>query len=252
MSDVAKPGTGEQPSVPASQDTPATPPATAEPTVVLSEDQKAYLKGIGIEDVTSTEAIQKIIDTSIKQKSSVSKSSRELEELKARLASQGKPIDTNLDDHDGGTPPAADPQPSTTPPAGSDTPAAASNGVSDNDLFDLSRMFNEFPELADEAQDGRIFGELRNLGYFGTAGINKQAIYNHLSAKNAQAKELRELREFKEKYSKPDPSSNPQPSQSVGVNLNGEMDKDVARAIILSGPQSQRYNEARQFLQKNL
>lgn len=251
MSDVAKPGNGDAPTVPASQDTPATPPAPAEPTVALSDEQKAYLKGIGIEDLNSPEAIQKIIDTSIKQKSSVSKSSRELEELKARLSTQGKPTDVQIEDEEEDTPPATPPV-TATPSAGTDTPAAASNGVSDNDLFDLSRMFNEFPELADEAQDGRIFGELRQLGYFGTSGINKQAIYNHLSTKNAQAKELRELREFKEKHSKPDPSSNPQPSQQLGVNLNGEMNRDVARAIVLSGPQTSRYQEAREFLQKNL
>lgn len=253
MSDVAKPGNGDAPSAPASQDAPATPPAPAEPTVALSDDQKAYLKGIGIEDVNSPEAIQKILDTSIKQKSSVSKTSRELEELKARLASQGKPTDVQIEDEaPEDEPTGSAPQADATPQGGSDTPPAASNGVSDNDLFDLSRMFNEFPELSDEAQDGRIFGELRQLGYFGTNGINKQAIYNHLSAKNAQAKELRELREFKEKYSKPDPSNNPQPSSSLGVNLNGEMNRDVARAVILKGPQADRYDEARQFLQKNL
>ena len=250
MSDVAKPGKEGQPSAPASQDAPATPPAPAEPTVELSDEQKAYLKGIGIEDVTSPEAIQKILDTSIKQKSSVSKSSREIEELKARLASQGKSTDVELDDEEEDTPPAQ--SPSATPPSGSDTPPTASNGVSDNDLFDLTRMFSEFPELADEAQDGRIFGELRQLGYFGTKGINKQAIYNHLSAKNAQAKELRELREFKANHEKPDPSSNPSPSSNAGLNLNGEMNRDVARAIVLNGPKADRYEEARQFLQKNL
>lgn len=246
MSDVAKPGTEGQPSAPASQDAPATPPASAEPTVELSDDQKAYLKGIGIEDVTSPEAIQKILDTSIKQKSSVSKTSRELEELKARLASQGQPTDVAPEEE-----PETPPVESTTQ-GGGDTPPTASNGVSDNDLFDLSRMFNEFPEIADEAQDGRIFGELRQLGYFGTKGINKQAIYNHLHAKNAQAKELRELREFKNSHSKPDPSANPSPSANLGVNLNGEMNREVARAIILKGPQADRYDEARQFLQKNL
>ena len=250
MSDVAKPGEASQPSAPASQEAPANSPTPAEPTVELSDDQKAYLKGIGIEDLKSPEAIRKIIDTSIKQKSSVSKSARELEELRVRLSSQGKPVDYTPSEEQETPAPVTPPASADT--GGNDTPPAASNGVSDNDLFDLSRMFNEFPELADEAQDGRIFGELRQLGYFGTQGVNKQAIYSHLSAKNAQAKELRELREFKQNHSKPDPSGNPRPSDSIGLNLSGEMNRDVARAIVLQGQKSDRYQEARQFLQKNL
>lgn len=256
MSDVAKPGEGG--TTPPTPPTPTADPSSqapeggtppAEPTVELSDEQKAYLKGIGIEDLKSPEAIQKIIETSIKQKSSVSKAARELEELKVRLASQGKDTEPTAPT----TPPAdpaTPPQPPTTPPA--DTGAPTSNGVSDNDLFDLTQMFGQFPELSSEAQDGRIFGELRSLGYFGSGGINKKAIYDHLNARNAQAKELRELREFKEKYSTPNPADNPQYSGQPGLNLNGEMNKEVARAIILQGTSAKRFDEARQFLQKSL
>lgn len=253
MSDVAKPGAdGKEPTSTGGtegQPNPSQDPAKtpAEPTVELSDEQKAYLKGIGVDDVNSFESIQKLIDTSIKQKSSVSKTSRELEELRVRLTTQGKPIEVELEEE---PTPKPEPQAATPPAAG--TVGETSNGVSDNDLFDLTRMFNEFPELADQAQDGRIFAELRQLGYFGTEGIRKKEIYEHLAGKNAEAKELRELREFKAKHSTPNPESGPQYDPSVGLNLKGEMTGEVARQIIMQGNKHERFDEARQFLQSKL
>ena len=247
MSQVAKPGEENPAPVSESETAAKENPTPAEPTVELSDEQKAYLKGIGIDDVNSAESIAKIIDTSIKQKSSVSRSSREAEELKARLASLNQ--STEVEHEEVVTEPPTAPEHATSE---ADTSPKIGSGVSDNDLFDLTQMFASFPELTSEAQDGRIFAELRQLGYFSANGFDKKAIYNHLSARNSQAKELRELREFKEQHSKPDPSMNPQYNPSTGINLDGEMNRDVARAIILKGPQTSRYQEAREFLQKSL
>ena len=222
----------------------------------LSEDGKAYLKGIGIESLDAA-AFAKIVESGIKQKSSVSDKSRELEELRARLASQGAP--TDLPTHA----PAEVEEPVTAPTAApASTPSPSSqgqgNGVSENDLFDLSSMIHrEFPELADEASDGRLFAELRNLGYFGVQGINKREVYEYLNKKHATAVEIKELREFKEKYSQPDPSANPTYNPTTGEPASGTKDVNWARSIVVASVNREQVDpkllaEARQILQSSL
>lgn len=216
----------------------------------LSEDQKSYLKGIGVESLDA-DAFARIVDSSIKQKSSVSDKSRELEELKARLASQGQSVDTTpvVD------PPAA-PAPEQ-PPVSTPEPSTQGQGrgVTENDLFDLSTMINrEFPELVGEAADGKLFAELRQLGFFGVEGINKRAVYDHLTAKHNLAKEIKELREFKEQYSQPDPSANPSYDPANPISNSGKKDSEWARGMVLAsinGTQVDQKDlaEARQILQ---
>lgn len=211
----------------------------------LSEDGKAYLKGIGVESLDAT-TLAKIVDSSIKQKSSVSEKSREVEELKARLASQDKPTEVEQ---------FAEPEvPVVTTPEPS-TPVQG-KGVTENDLFDLSTMINrEFPELIPEAADGRLFAELRQLGFFGVEGINKKSIYEHLSARHTLAKELKELREFKEKYSQADTSSNPTYNPQAPVAEDGKKDTTWARSVVSASIMGQQVeektlNEARRILQE--
>lgn len=214
----------------------------------LSEDGKNYLRGLGIEALDA-ESFAKVIDSSIKQKSSVSEKSRELEELRARLASQGQSLEP-------APAPAAEEEPAPTPVA---TPSPSSQvqgvGVTENDLFDLSSMITrEFPELIPEAADGRVFAELRQLGFFGAEGINKKAVYEHLSAKHSLAKELAELRAFKEENSQPDPSANPSYNPYTQEPTSGTKDATWARDVVaasINGKQvdERLLGEARQILQ---
>ena len=216
----------------------------ANPTVEMSDSVKSYLKGLGLEGVQATPELVKVAEAGMKQKESVSRKSQEVETLLARLASQGKDA----------TEPApeapVEPQPAQpqTPPE-----TTAQIGVSDNDLFDLARMVTtDFKELSESAQDGSLFRELRQLGYFTSKGIDKKAVYDYLTAKNAQAQELRELREFKQKYSQPDPTANPVYNATPGINMEGAMSHDLAHAIALQGPQSKRYEEALAYLRKEV
>lgn len=219
----------------------------------LSEDHRGYLKGIGIEEFNS-ESLQKLVDSAQKQKQSVSQKSLELEQLKAQLQSQGKSVEVPEE-----TPaPIQTQAPETQAPVATPEPSTPVRGVTENDLFDLSMTINrDFPELRDEAADGRLFAELRQFGYFGVEGINKKQVYEHLTRKHAQAKELAELRAFKEKYSQPDPSLNP--TYNPGSTISGKQEKtpDWARQVVAASINGQNVDEktlieARSILQKQI
>ena len=223
----------------------------ANPTVEMSDSVKSYLKGLGLDGVQATPELVKVAEAGMKQKESVSRKSQEVETLLARLASQGKdtsepaPITSS----------EQTPAPQTTQPTQPQQPTetGAQIGVSDNDLFDLARMVTtDFKELSDSAQDGSLFKELRQLGYFTSKGIDKKAVYDYLAGKNAAAQELRELREFKEKYSQPNPNANPIYNATPGINMEGTMNHDLAHHIALQGPQGKRYQEALAFLRKEV
>ena len=237
-------GTGTQPA----EQTPAN------PTVEMSDSVKSYLKGLGLEGVQATPELVKVAEAGMKQKESVSRKSQEVETLLARLASQGK--DTSEPDYNNSITSGVENQtPPTSQPTQSQQPTEDNGkiGVSDNDLFDLARMVTtDFKELSESAQDGSLFKELRQLGYFTSKGIDKKAVYDYLAGKNAAAQELRELREFKEKYSQPNPNSNPMYNATPGINMEGTMDHNLAHQIALQGPQGKRYQEAIAFLRKEV
>lgn len=251
MSEVnGKPDAPEQTTVPAGTDTqPTQPEQPANPTVEASDAVKSYLKGLGLESAPISEELIKVAEAGIKQKASVSKLSLEKEQLLAQMTSRGEEPQI--------TEPEPEPTPEPTQPATPATPTQepTTKGVTANDLFDLSMMIqSSFPELVDEAQDGRLFKDLRQRGYFSAAGINKKDIYDYLSQRNADAKELRELREFKAKMSQPNPNTNPAYAPKPGVDLGyqGEMTKEFAHNLVMSGQRSnKRYGEALEFLRKD-
>ena len=216
----------------------------ANPSVEVSDSVKSYLKGLGLEGANVTPELVKVAEAGMKQKESVSRMSLEKEQLLARLESQGKDVSEPVLNQ------PEQPAPQTTAPQPQETEAKI--GVSDNDLFDLARMVTtDFKELSESAQDGSLFRELRQLGYFTAKGIDKKAVYDYLAGKNAAAQELRELREFKQKYSQPDPKNAPQYNATPGINMSGAMNHDMAHAIVLSGnTQNQRYQEAIAYLRK--
>lgn len=214
----------------------------ANPSVEMSDSVRSYLKGLGLEGVQATPELVKVAEAGMKQKESVSRKSQEVETLLARLASQGG------DTSEPASITQSEPGPVTTQ-APKPTEQTAQIGVSDNDLFDLARMVTtDFKELSESAQDGSLFRELRQLGYFTSKGIDKKAVYDYLAGKNAAAQELRELREFKQKYSQPDPRMNPQYNTTPGINMEGKMTHDLAHTIALQGPEGKRYQEAIAFL----
>lgn len=229
MNDQPENPTDQTPTEPQGQDTAK--------SIELTDSQASYLKGLNIEDPTDSESIIRIIDSAIKQKASVSRLSGDLSRANAKLA--GKPEPPQEQQESEGTP---EPQ----------TPSEPKSGITDNDLFDLTQMVVGFPELVNSAQDGSIFNELRQMGYFGTDGYNKKAVYDYLSKKNDSAKELRELREFKANHSTPNPADNPQLNSAPGLDLKGEMNSALAREIVLTGQPADRVQEAITFLQGKL
>ena len=226
----------------ATESQPAQEPVSANPAVEVPADVQSYLKGLGLESAQVTPEFLKLAEAGMKQKTSVSKLSLEKEQLLARLEGQGV---TQPE-------PKEELEPEVQQPAAVE-PKATGN-ISDNDLFRLSRTIQQdFPELSDLAQDGSLFRELRQLGYFKASGINERETYAYLSSKNAQLKELRELREFKEQHSRPDASTNPTYNPRPGLNMDGEMNEQLARSIVYSGDsRNKRYTEAVHFLQEKL
>lgn len=223
---------------------PAQEPVSANPAVEVPTEVKSYLKGLGLDNAQVTPEFLKLAEAGMKQKSSVSKLSLEKEQLLARLEGQGV--------HEAPAVKEEPREPEVQQPA-AEEPKATGN-ISDNDLFRLSRTIaTDFPELSDLAQDGSLFRELRQLGYFKASGINERETYSYLAAKNAQLKELRELREFKEQHSQPDTSTNPAYNPRPGLNMDGDMNEQLARSIVYSGDaQNKRYQEAVHFLQDKL
>ena len=221
---------------------PAQEPVSANPAVEVPAEVHSYLKGLGLDQAQVTPEFLKLAEAGMKQKTSVSKLSLEKEQLLARLSGQGESQPETKEEFE----PEAQ-QPAAVEPK-------ATGNISDNDLFRLSRTIQQdFPELSDLAQDGSLFRELRQLGYFKASGINERETYAYLSAKNAQLKELRELREFKEQHSRPDASTNPTYNPRPGLNMDGEMTEQLARSIVYSGnTQNKRYTEAVHFLQGKL
>ena len=223
---------------------PAQEPVSANPAVEVPTEVKSYLKGLGLDNAQVTPEFLKLAEAGMKQKSSVSRLSLEKEQLLARLEGQGIHEATITEEEPR--------EPEVQQPA-AEEPKATGN-ISDNDLFRLSRTIaTDFPELSDLAQDGSLFRELRQLGYFKASGINERETYNYLAAKNAQLKELRELREFKEQHSRVDTSTNPAYNPRPGLNVDGDMNEQLARNIVYSGDtQNKRYQEAVHFLQDKL
>ena len=223
---------------------PAQEPVSANPAVEVPTEVKSYLKGLGLDNAQVTPEFLKLAEAGMKQKSSVSRLSLEKEQLLARLEGQGI--------HETAIAEEETREPEVQQPA-AEEPKATGN-ISDNDLFRLSRTIaTDFPELSDLAQDGSLFRELRQLGYFKASGINERETYNYLAAKNAQLKELRELREFKEQHSRVDTSTNPAYNPRPGLNMDGDMNEQLARNIVYSGDtQNKRYQEAVHFLQDKL
>lgn len=223
---------------------PAQEPVSANPAVEVPTEVKSYLKGLGLDNAQVTPEFLKLAEAGMKQKSSVSRLSLEKEQLLARLEGQGV-HETAIAEEELREPEVQQPA--------AEEPKATGN-ISDNDLFRLSRTIaTDFPELSDLAQDGSLFRELRQLGYFKASGINERETYNYLAAKNAQLKELRELREFKEQHSRVDTSTNPAYNPRPGLNMDGDMNEQLARNIVYSGDtQNKRYQEAVHFLQDKL
>ena len=226
----------------ATESQPAQEPVSANPAVEVPAEVQSYLKGLDLESAQVTPEFLKLAEAGMKQKASVSKLSLEKEQLLARLEGQGvsQPEPKEEFEPEVQQPAAVEPK--------------ATGNISDNDLFRLSRTIQQdFPELSDLAQDGSLFRELRQLGYFKASGINERETYAYLSAKNAQFKELRELREFKEQHSRPDASTNPTYNPRPGLNMDGEMNEQLARSIVYSGDsRNKRYTEAVHFLQDKL
>lgn len=249
MSEVnGKPEAPEQTTAPVGADAqPTQQEQPANPTVEASEEVRSYLKGLGLESAPITDELIKVAEAGMKQKASVSKLSFEKEQLLAKMASRGE--DTSIPE------PEQEPEPTQPEPQPKPMAEPTTKGVTDNDLFDLSRMIaTEFPELVEQAQDGSLFRQLRQLGYFTANGIDKKSVYDYLYKQNSDAKELRELREFKAKYGTPNPNANPAYNVQPGVDLGytGEMTKDYAHKLVLSGnTQDKRYAEALDYLRKD-
>lgn len=220
----------------------------------LDESQQNYLKSLGVTELTQ-DTLAKIINSGIKQKDSVSKMSQEVESYKIQLESAGKRVEEAEEKasraQEPAEPPVQSAQQQSTVESHDDNKI-----ISEDDLFMFARMIKtDFPALKEEAEDGRLFGELRQLGYFGVGGIKTKAAYEYLTKRNAQQAELNELREFKKKASQPVQGQAPSYEPTYQLKESDKMTEEAARMIIAESITKHdenvpRLNEARQFLQR--
>lgn len=194
---------------------------------MLDEKETGFLKGLGIEEFTP-ESLKKLVQAGINQKDSVSRISREKAELEAKLAGLQQPVEPQPS-IEGQSEPVAQPVSAPAQPAQAVQPQAY--GATKNDAWDISQMIvTNFPDLKDVAASGEIFNDLTMRGLYGVNGVDKEGIYNYLSSRNAEAKEIRELREFKAKYEQ---AMEPEPQYNVnGVIDNGVKDINWANQVI--------------------
>ena len=249
-SDVQKPaGEGTQPAA----ENQNTPPAN--PTVEATAEQLAYMKGVGLENATLTPEFLKAIDLGMKQKSSVSNKELEITQLKAQLESRGQEIQEVAPAAAEGQPAKAQ-QPVTPTPEPNPVQGQVGNGISQNDIFDVTQMINGFGVFSTPEAAKEVFDELRLRKLFGVTGVDKKGVYDYLTVKAAQVKELQELRKFKEEYSQPDPNANATYTLGAEITADTEIkDRATAQAIVLAAIEGQqvdakKLDEAREFLQK--
>lgn len=213
------------------------------PSVTLTDDQKNYLKGQGLtdEDLSSPEALVKIINHA-------QTSQKTLSETKSKLDAITQTVNPA---------PAEPTNPLLEPVSQPQNGQPQSEGLDPITAFTLtSNLANSFPSVKEELTSGKLYQDMQALGVpIKTEGgqVNLNGILKYAELRS---KEL-DLEKKLEEINKPgegtipdaNPSAPPQPAEDA------PMTKQMALAIAqftLSGNTHPRAEEAKQFLQKSV
>lgn len=204
----------------------ATPQTPANPFDSLSEDQKKYLKGQGIESLDA-EAIVKVIDHA-------RSSQRTASELKNRVDD----ITKSLSAPD--VPPAQSSQPQ------ADQPAPQTSGDLDPvQAFTLSTsLATSFPELKDDLISGKIYQDMQAVGIplMRNGAVNLNGITNFAKLAQERAQLNAKLEELSKPGENAIPDANPTLPQQPAADA--PMTLELARAILAADRNHPRAEEA--------
>jgi hypothetical protein len=229
---------------PPADDKPVVPPAPAAPAVVLTDDQRNYLKGQGLTDdeLNSPEAITKIIGHAQSSQKTASQLKNALDKAGLTLAPE-TPVNPF-----GAPAPSSDQTPQ---PNGQPTPP--SQGLDPVTAFTLSnQLATSFPLLKDDLVSGKLYSDMQAMGIpMRTADgqVNLNGIINFGKMQQTQKETEAKLAEI----GKPGDGAIPDAGTTTPAQpaADAPMDAKMARAILLQDPNHARAAEAKTFLQAN-
>lgn len=230
----AAPAPSEPGAQPADKKPEGTPPAApANPLDQLTDEEKNYLKGQGIEDFSSPEAIRKIINHGRSSQSELSK-------LRSQFEKAGIKFEEPPATPPGSSQPQPDSQPST---------------IDQVTAFNLSAtLANNYPTLKDDLTSGKLYKDMQALGIpLHTA--DKQVNLPGILAYAEREHKYRETQAKLQEASKPGEIPDADPTTPQQPAADAPMTKQMAQAIALhvtTGGTHPRAEEAKQFLQANI
>lgn len=215
-------------------------PTPASPLDQLSDEYKNYLKGQGITDLSSPDAIVKVIEHGRSSQKIAADLKNELD--KYTLLNPSNPQATPGS--------SSQPQPDGTQPTGQQ-PAA---GLDQATAFLLThQLATQFPHLKDDLVNGDFYKNMQSIGLAVTTTDGKPNIQSMLTY-GKMVNDQRDLEAKLAEASKPGegaiPNANPTtPAQPAS---DAPMTKQMAQAIIVQDPLGHpRAAEAKQFLTAN-
>lgn len=247
-------GNAPQPTPPATPSVPEPKPADApagNPTLTLdsfSDDEKKYLQSQGVTDLSSPEAIKKIINHARSSQKTAADIKNQLDQVTGVLNPQPVPPVNPLVNPT----PSSQPQPDGTPQP---TPSQ-DGGIDQATAFTLSTsLATSFPELKEDLVSGKFYQDMQALGIPIKVGgqVNLDGILKYGKLAQQQAQVAAKLEELNKPGEGAIPDANPTtPTQPAA---DAPMTKQMAQAIALHvsrGNTHPRAEEAKQFLQKNV
>lgn len=216
-------------------------PTPASPLDHLTDEEKTYLKGQGIEDLTSPDAIRKIINHAQSSQRTAADAKNKLDKVQTTL-SPVEDVNPLTNPGSSGQPQPNNPQPVQQPAAGLDQATA---------FLLTGQLASSFPLLKDDLVSGDFYKGMANMGLPLTDGEGKPNINGMLSY-GKMVNQQRELETKLAEAGKPGegaiPDANPTAPTQPQPGSDAPMTKSMAQAILMQDPNHARASEAQQFL----
>lgn len=228
------PEPGTQPAAqPSAEQTPNPTPA---PSAFdsLGDEDKAYLKSQGIEDLSKPENVEKLLKHNLSLRQSSSQTAAELARIKSSISGTPEPAN----------PGASGPAPTTAPSQNTTTeldPVTA---------YTLATSFaQQFPSVKEDLVSGKFYQDFASTGRSLTDAQGRVNIAG-LQAYGQERQRISELEAKVAEYEKPNPNSIPsaEPQTPQQPADDAPMTKQMAMAILVQDPNHARAAEAKQFL----
>jgi hypothetical protein len=234
------------PPVPAPK--PADAPPVGTPALTLdsfSDDEKKYLQSQGVTDLTSPEAIKKIINHAQSSQKTAADIKNQLDKVTGVL-NPVPPVNPLLQ-----PPASSQPQTDGTPP-----PPSSDGGLDPVQAYTLSnQLVTNFPHLKEDLTSGKFYQDMQAMGV--PVKVNGQVNLNGLLNYGKLVNDQREMAAKLAEAAKPGEGAiiDANPTLPAQPASDAPMTKQMAQAIGLhvgKGNTHPRSAEAQQFLQQNI